>query len=336
MTEANTHAAPLVVLDADGVFMNEMTYWRTALAAAFTLADFAIADAATWERLDRAFLQRARLQRITKSRACNSNWDLAAVMAGALAAPATQAAVRAYLAAGEDDAAAETLGAAMDRMWTSAVPDAPPISGFGIDRKGAEFAAARQRFQDILYLRRDIGWSYPRHELLPPVEKTKGALARMRDAGLTLTVCTSRQRDETATPIETLGLAEFFDEERMATHDEVRRAQDATGCQPLGKPHWFPLAAAVLGYAVAVEAVQRDAAELPVENCGPVIYIGDASADFETVSGAAQRGLPVRYIHIDSGVSTSATLDAVRAAPVTLGVVPHLADAAEIVVGRLA
>ncbi|HRX87449.1 MAG TPA: hypothetical protein P5572_20685 [Phycisphaerae bacterium] len=326
---------PLVVLDADGVFMNEMTYWRTALAAAFTLAGIAIKDTATWKRLDRACLQRSRLQRITKSRACNSNWDLAAVMAAALADESTRTEVQRHLVEGADDAVAAALGAGMERLWSKPDPDGPPISGFGIDRKGAEFAAARTRFQEILYLQRDIGWSYPRHELLPPAEKTRAALARMRDAGLALTVCTSRQRDETETPIRTLELAEYFDVDRMATHDEARRAQQETGIAPLGKPHWFPLVAAVLGYSAAVDAVQRDAKQLAVDGCGPVVYVGDASADFDTVRGAHARGLPVTYVHIDSGVSMAATLDAVRAAPVTAGIVPDLAAAADLILERL-
>jgi phosphoglycolate phosphatase-like HAD superfamily hydrolase len=326
---------PLVVLDADGVFMNEMTYWRTALAAAFTLAGIEIADALTWQRLDRACLQDARLQRITKSRACNSNWDLAAVMAEALADESTRVAVRRHLAERNDDRAAAALGDRMERMWSQPIPGQPPISGFGIDRRGPRFSAARQRFQDILYERMDIGWSYPRHELLQPVEKTRGALARLHESGLTVTVCTSRQRDETEQPIRALGIAPYFDLSRMATHDEVRRAQESTGCQPLGKPHWFPLASATLGYEAAVEAVRRDAPALPVNGCPPVIFVGDAAADFDTARAAHARGLPVTYIHVDSGISLAETLDAVRSSDITAAIVPDLSAAAELIVERL-
>ena len=56
-----------------------------------------------------------------------------------------------------------------------------------------------------------------------------------------------------------------------------------TGIAPLGKPHWFPLVAAVLGYSAAVDAVQRDAKQLAVDGCGPVVYVGDKVLAGETV-----------------------------------------------------
>jgi len=325
---------PLIVLDADGVFMNEMTYWRTALAAALTLADITVPDAATWHRLDQACLHTARLQRITKSRACNSNWDLAAVMAEALTRDDTRRDVIRQLSAGNEDQAAAQLAQGMERLWTSPVPGQPPLSGFGIDRDGPRFHEVRQRFEDILYHRLDVGWSFPRHELLPPAEVTRGALARLHEAGLTLTVCTSRGRDETQQPIRTLGLAGWLNTARMATYDDVQRAQDATGCKPLGKPHWFPLTSAVLGYDTAERAVRSNARTLPVNGCGPVVFVGDASADFECALAAHDRGLPVTYIHIDSGISRPETLAAIRDSSITAALVPDLSAAADVILER--
>jgi len=322
---------PLIVLDADGVFMNEMTYWRTALAAALTLAGIEVNDADRWAQLDRACLRDARLQRVTKSRACNSNWDFAAVMTVALADDRTRTAVRDAIAARDDARAARQLHDAMEALWVGPAASGPPIGGFGIDRKGEAFARTQLRFQEILSGERDIGWSYPRYELAPPADATRAALQCLHDQGYPVTVCTSRQRAETETPIRVLNLAGYFDTQRMATHDEVRRAQDLAGKAPLSKPHWFPLACAALGFERATEAVRLDAAALRTDGCAPIVFVGDASADFETARGCAARGLPVRYVHIDSGISNAETLAAVRASEISFGVVPDLAAAVAVI-----
>jgi phosphoglycolate phosphatase-like HAD superfamily hydrolase len=39
-----------IILDADGVFMNEMTYWRTALVVALDHAALPVTEPATWRR----------------------------------------------------------------------------------------------------------------------------------------------------------------------------------------------------------------------------------------------------------------------------------------------
>ncbi|MCB9850137.1 MAG: HAD family hydrolase [Phycisphaerales bacterium] len=326
------HPDSLIALDADGVFMNEMTYWRTALAAAFHYSDIEIADASRWQQLDDACLHQQRLQFITKSRGCNSNWDLAAVIALVLSDADTKERVRAALAANDDAAVASTLATAMEARWSDPDAGAAPVSGFGIDRSGKLFTEVRDRFQDVLYERCGITWSFPRHELIPPADATRGALARMRDAGKTITVCTSRQRDETETPIRRLELAEYFDCARMMTLSEAHQAQRETGVSPLGKPHWFPLAAIALGYDRAVRAVRDNAATLPADGT-PILFMGDAPADFETARGCHARGLPVAYIHIDSGITRRETLDAIAKDDVTVAVVDTLAQAADIVLG---
>jgi phosphoglycolate phosphatase-like HAD superfamily hydrolase len=322
-----------IILDADGVFMNEMTYWRTALVVALDCAALPVTEPATWSALDRACLQAACLQRITKSRGCNSNWDLAAVMAAVLTDDAQRPAARAELAAEDFAAFAHRLAKTMEARWHTPPAGAHPLAGFGIDRESDWFLGIRDRFQDVHYRRRTVHWEYPRNELIPPAGQTRAALADLTRAA-SLTVCTSRHRDEMQRAIDEFALAEYFDLARMVTYDEALRAQQETERTALGKPHWFPLAAAALGYADAVAALRDPQARLTPVNGARYAYVGDTSADFDAARGCHQRGLPIAYIHVDSGITRAETLAEITAHPVTCGRVPHLSAAVQLLKGQ--
>lgn len=317
----------LIILDADGVFMSEMPYWRTALVAALDLHGLKPAGEGGWSELAEACLVRRRLQAVTKRRGCNSNWDFCAVIARSLESEQARCDVNGALARSDYDTCAAALEAQMEALWSDSVDYRAPLEGFGIARPGPYFDRAVERFQAVFMETLDIDWRFDKHALIEPADRTRGALKKLRDAGATLAVCTSRTYEETAPPMQTLGIAEYFDADRIVTHDDVRRGQKCTGVRPLSKPHWFPLAVASCGFEQAVEAVHNEI-ELTSAGDANVIYIGDAPADFIVATQCRKRGLPVRYVHIEAGITSDAQRCEIADSDMTLALVDDLAAAA--------
>ena len=90
---------PLVILDADGVFLNERPYWDSALAAALAVGCVSPPTDDDWREFTTVAFERLGLQRVTKRRGCNSNFDLAAVLALALCDSETRINIEALLSA---------------------------------------------------------------------------------------------------------------------------------------------------------------------------------------------------------------------------------------------
>jgi hypothetical protein len=128
--------------------------------------------------------------------------------------------------------------------------------------------------------------------------------------------------------MKSLGISPFFDMHRIVTQSDTLEGQERTGQKPLGKPHWFPLAVSVCGFEQAVAAARNGG--MLHQPPGTFAYVGDASADFGSVCAARERGLTLDYVHIDSGVTDSALLEEIRAAPGTVAVVADLANVAAI------
>ena len=317
----------LLILDADGVFMDELPYWRTALAVALLRAGIEV-RAGDWEQVGEAFIARRRVQRVTKGRGCNSNWDLAAVMSLVLEDASTRAAAVEAYAAGEYERMADVVIDAMEVLWKPPVADAHRLTGFGIDRRDDYFRSVVADFQPIFEAERDIGWAFDRHALLPPAEATRAALRRMARMNLILGVCTSRNGEETIGPMAQLDVLKCFSRERIITNDEVKRARRETGLHALAKPHWFPLACAMCGYEAALAALQSERKDLSNGEWLPAIYVGDTPADFDAAVACRGVGLPVTYVHINARLCDEAVTRAIGEHEITMLVADSLIELA--------
>ena len=82
-----------------------------------------------------------------------------------------------------------------------------------------------------------------KEEPLLGMERTKAVLARFRHAGLNLGIATGRPRIEILSPLKRWGLDSCFEAQRIATHDELEKAQRILHkyriVESLSKPHPF-------------------------------------------------------------------------------------------------
>lgn len=322
----------LLVLDADGVFLSERPYWEAALRAALEVNGVIVPPGDAWRAWIDTAIDRTGVHRITKRRGCNSNWDLAAVLATALQDQRTRERVGGHLATRQWLAATGMLGAAAEDLWYGADQSvgegAPsdPLAGFGIDRNGAFFSEVRHAFQRAVF--GDDGRTPPlfsRAGLRGEPERIRRILSVWRDAGWELAVCTGRIPSELLPPMEIFGLDQFFSPERLIHGDDVTAAEQRLGATTLGKPHWFSLVCAVCGVVDAEAAVQRG--HVSLNGVERVVYVADGWADFLSVGGVRAVGLPVRYVHVRSGVTDVKQERQIAAADFTLAVIDELAEA---------
>jgi len=302
--------APLLVLDADGVFLDEAPFWRAALLAA--LRRGAPPRSAADEGAFVAAGLRQGLQRSTKQRGCNSNWDLAAVLVALL----QQGAARAALAAGQWSRACAELAAAMQAL--PRVDAADPLARFGLDRAapatGATVTACDAALVEIIA--RD-GW-----QCLGDTLAMRATLDALQASGFRLGICTGRGRQELFPALQATGLLTAFADDAIIDVDRVAAAAATAPaeCQP--KPSPFPLLAAALGVDAAVALLRGERRPRP----GRVVYVGDGRADVETAIAARRAGLPVQYAQIVSPASDADTIAAARSQSWCLGVFPSLAE----------
>jgi phosphoglycolate phosphatase-like HAD superfamily hydrolase len=307
----------ILVLDADGVFLSERPYWNAALGAALDLAGLSPAVNGGWTALADAAFGPLGLQRMAKIRGCNSNWDLAAVLAKALEQDRCRGEVARLLADGRGEQAMAALARGGESVWTT-TDQADPLLAAGIDRHGRFYTGVAQRFQEVLFGDAGLDWSFRRWRLRGDRERTDGAFRLLEQDGYDLRVCTGRHRAEIEAPIRELGLEGWLSPFAITSADDTDRAQRDSGFPSLGKPHWFPPACAVLGYQAAL-SVLRSGGE-PGDG-GSALYAGDALADFQAVLGCRELGINLGYIHVLSGVTTPEQDRAIAEAPGTLGVV---------------
>lgn len=74
-------------------------------------------------------------------------------------------------------------------------------------------------------------------------ERTRAVLAALRQAGLEMGIATGRPRLEILSPLQAWGMDEFFNPSRIATHDDIEKAQRSLRRrridESLSKPHPF-------------------------------------------------------------------------------------------------
>ena len=317
---------PILVLDADGVFLSERPYWNAALGAALDLAGLSGQVAGAWDDLADAAFGPVGLQRLTKFRGCNSNWDLAAVLFRTLEKAGTKQKIGSLLQDRHWIDAMSELARVGETIWNGADP-ADPLMAAGIDRNGRFYAAVVDRFQKVLFGDAGLGWTFRRWRLRGDRERTEDAFRRLDAAQWDLRVCTGRHRNEIEAPIRELNLDGWLSPFAITCADDNDRAQQASGVPSLGKPHWFPPACAVLGYEQALSALT--AGRLPGVG-GTVRYAGDAWADFQAVLGCRELGLDLGYVHVRSGVTSPEQESVIGQAPGTLGVVDRFEQILEV------
>jgi phosphoglycolate phosphatase-like HAD superfamily hydrolase len=301
--------APRLILDADGVFLDEAPFWRAALLAALRRG------APQTERDERAFVAAALaegLQRSTKQRGCNSNWDLAVVLVALL----QQGAARAALAAGQWPRACAELAAAVAALPRIDALD--PLARFGLDRTSPAAVATAATCDAALaeIVARD-GW-----QCLGDPLAMRATLDALRADGCRLGICTGRSREELFPALQATGLLAAFADDAIVDVDRVAAAAATAGpeCQP--KPSPFPLLAAALGVDAAVALLRGERRPLPRR----VVYVGDGRADVETAIAARRAGLPVQYAQIVSPATDGDTIAIARRQSWCLGVFASLAE----------
>ena len=320
----------LLILDADGVFLDERPYWEASLAVAFGRADIKIPGGETWQALTRAAFDEAALQRITKDEGCNSNWDLAAVLDRSLMSPGVRAAVIEALGGGQSATAVRRLKSAAGKLRAGAAAPAlanDPLSRFGIDRRSPGYDAVVTDYQRIL--REGIAGQVRRSPLKETPADTTQALEECLRAGYNLRVCTGRRRDEIETAIAVSGLGELLPAEAITSATDVEQAEIESGQAPLGKPHWFSPVAAAIGFKEALACLESPGA-------GPaafeeIFYAGDSRADFEAVLGARRMGIAIAYVQVVSPAVSPEDLSHIARSPVTRGVIAALSGLAPII-----
>ena len=323
---------PLVILDADGVFLNERPYWDSALAAALTIGGVIAPTDDDWRKLATIAFERLSLQRVTKRRGCNSNFDLAAVLALSLRDSEARINIERFLAEKQWGLAVETFIQFAERAWqgnnntpsTRCANGYDPLTGFGIDRYGEHFADVEGAFQRALLAGSSAGGSAQASPLSGNEEAIGRTFDELTTCGFELAVCTGRVANELLTPMKACGLTPFFTDDRLIAGDHVAQAEIALKTRPLGKPHWFPLAYAAAGEAVASEAVKTGRVQW--DSPTHIVYVGDGLADFQSAYGARSVGLAIDYIHVRSGVTDSEEERSILDAPFTLAIVDELSE----------
>ena len=326
-----------LILDADGVLLDERLYWNAALMTALELNGLESIARRDGDRLSAIAFEQLGMQRLAKRRGCNSNWDLAAVLTQALGRPAVRNDFISLVSLGRDDEACQRLVEAADALWlgrttpiseeTPSPQTGDPLLGFGIDRGGREFAEVRAAFQSVLRRSTVAGHTPVRWRLREPLPVTQASLRECDDLGFELWVCTGRDRDEILGPLQQFGLESRIPTHRVVCSDDAHAAEVTTGIQPLGKPHWFLPACAAVGFDQAVAALQG---AIPLHGNGILVYAGDALADYEAVLGCTRIGLRIGYIHVRSSVTTPAEEFAITASPITLQIVDRLSQVPQV------
>jgi len=310
-----------IVLDADGVFLRERPYWRTALATALSLIGGENADADTFQRLDAELFDHRAVQRIVKAVGINSNWHLCGALIGSLLEPPNRQGVLDALGRSDVTDAADQWVAALagyvDHLREQCDGSGSPVEYLC---RQPMFAPVIPRFQSIFHgldSRFDIR---PKYQTLGEPTALRDTFDRLRGAGATLAICTGRYRREVAEPLLEFGLMEEPIRERLITQDEVEQAEAATGLPALGKPHWFPLAAAVRGFEAAIAALRSDQPLNDLfDEC--VVFVGDGTADFRSAVNCSERGGNVEFVLVRSGALSEQSVHEILEAPITLGVI---------------
>jgi phosphoglycolate phosphatase-like HAD superfamily hydrolase len=319
-----------IVLDADGVFLRERPYWRTALATALSLLGAHDVDEPKFRALDAELFDVRSLQRIGKDAGFNSNWDLC----GALVCCLDESTRRdEWLPAlHRNDISRAAAG------WCDALQDYVDRLATKRDEAGSLVAALRAepafkpvipRFQQIFHGQDQRFDVRPQYETLGDPVSVRRAFRRLRETGATLGICTGRNRREIREPLARFGLLDEALERNIVSCDEVERAEAATAAPALLKPHWFPLAAVVAGVQAAIDAL-RDGTRLPPQCGRAAVFVGDSLADFGTAANYQKRGGHVRFVLVNSGSLSAESVRKLGEDPLTLSVVDSFEQVSDV------
>jgi phosphoglycolate phosphatase-like HAD superfamily hydrolase len=312
-----------VILDADGVFMCERPYWRAALATALAVLGVDGLPRETFRALDRELFDARSAQQRVKAVGINSNWYLSGALVGCAREGALWQEIEVALSRGDVTAVAD--------RWASALADYAVLlvqqcdgSGSPVDwlDKQPWFEPVIPRFQEIFHDRDRRFDIAPRHQVLGEREAKRATFARLRQAGARVCICTGRGQDEILEPIRQFELIDEGEIDQLVTHDEVVAAEQATERPALSKPHWFPLAAAVVGFESALEAL-RSGSRLRAEAGERAVFVGDGMADFRSTVNARSRGLDVGFVLVTSAALSKDRVTEIRGADFTIGVIPR-------------
>ncbi|AMA73622.1 MULTISPECIES: HAD family hydrolase [Aneurinibacillus] len=116
---------------------------------------------------------------------------------------------------------------------------------------------------------------------IPIVEPKKMAkvLAELKNRGYVLGIGTGRPRIETVEPLKTMGLLQYFDENRVVTASDVLEAEKRYPERaPLAKPQPYCYIKGMLGMDAHDEECFNLA--LPIENGEEILVVGDSVADY--------------------------------------------------------
>lgn len=127
-------------------------------------------------------------------------------------------------------------------------------------------------------------------------ERMRNLFQQLRNRGITLGIGTGRPLIETMVPLQSLGLLEWFDGNRIVTATHVLDAETAfPDLGPLSKPHPYSYVQGLLGDVPAEVCLK---AQLPVENGDEVLIVGDSLADL-----LAARAMGCRFAATLTGLS---------------------------------
>jgi phosphoglycolate phosphatase-like HAD superfamily hydrolase len=312
-----------VVLDADGVFLCERPYWRTALATALAVLGVDGLPRETFRALDRELFDVRSAQQHVKAIGINSNWYLSGALVGCAREELVRRDLSESLSRGDVNAAADCWSAALAAYAESLVHRSDG-SGSPVDWLDQQtwFGPVIPRFQDIFHERDRRFDITPRHQVLGDVQAKRETFSRLLRSGVRVCICTGRGQNEVREPIRQFELTDESHIDTLVTHDEVAAAEQATGQAALSKPHWFPLAAAVVGFEPALEAL-KNGGSLRAPDGERAVFAGDGMADFRSTANARSRGLDVDFVLVTSAALSKDRVDEIRAAEFTIGVIPQ-------------
>src|SRR5258708_433226 len=303
----------------DGVITTEEKYWACARLTLWELVTHTLdlPDAfgdAVHDDADREAVCSDDLIYALKSRAVNSNWDIAYVLVCVYIAALPSASVQ-Y--ASDVDSFLQAVRASRQRIadWPAALEHF--LTGTTRIEGRALIEESGRRLQNMLgfvgselsgLLRVDGPFWWDLHTRFQrfyhgeamafyggtplidgtvlPAEMLKVTLQELRFAGYSLGVATGRPLDELDDALGELGLMDYFDADRMGTLDRVRQAEADLGLSGLSKPHPYSLLRAL--YPGEPSQMLLDP-QFQMTQRDNVLMIGDSTSDVVMAKAAGCR-----------------------------------------------
>ena len=327
--------AGVIILDVDGVILDERPYWDVAMTVALREYGVDIGDASSENALFQIAFSELRMQRLCKRRGCNSNWDLAAALTASLDDETARGLSQARTT-DERRAALTAWSKRVEELWNkhhegngqSRSNSGDPIMGFGIDREGPLLDQCAKRFQEKLAtLDHDFMNDGAPCSPCEPAADIRIAIERFVNAGYDVRIFTGRTIGETTVPLQQLNLTDLIPTEGIIGYDQIAESQRQLNRTGLGKPHWFGAALATLGPDIAADLLNGSAAPSIDGRC---VYVGDGMADFLTIESSRTVGLEIEYVHVRSGITDENEESRIIASPQTVAIVNKLSCAPDV------